>query len=330
MSDAQSPTRILAVDADDGRQAQYRAAFAANPGGAPGAGFSVLAADCGGKGLPLVQTFRPDCVIVAAALPDMTAAGFIERLGRTDATPGPALVIATSPAEEAAALDALGAGAEDYVVSDRLGPAQLRRAVGRAIEIVSLRRQIVEAKHAASGMGFDDPLTHLATRSLFHNRLVHAVILAKRSDQNVGVMLLELSQLKEINFLLGHDTGDAALREAANRLKTVLREADTVARTSGNQFAVLLQTGATYEGSTIAAQKIQNAMRQPFQIEGRDVDLTPDIGIALFPNHGDNSDTLMHHAEAAMRQARRQGGGYAIFAYDDMLSDFLEAGPSVA
>ena len=326
MSDAQSPTRILAVDADDDRQEQYRAAFAA----APGPGFTVLPADCGGKGLPLIQTFRPDCVIVAAALPDMTGAGFIERLGRNDASPGPALVIAATPQEETAALEVLGTGADDFVVTDRLSPAQLLRAVSRAIEIVSLRRQINEAKHAANGMGFDDPLTHLATRGLFHNRLVHAVILAKRNDQNVGVMLLELSQLKEINFLLGHETGDAALREAATRLKTVLREADTVARTSGNQFAVLLQTGATYEGSTIAAQKIQQAMRQPLQIDGRDVDLTPDIGIALFPNHGDNSDTLLHHAEAAMRQARRQGGGYAIFAYDDMLSDFLESGPSVA
>lgn len=326
MSDAPPPIRLLVVDADDARQAQYSAAFA----DAADAAFTLLLADCGGKGLPLIRTFRPDCVVVSSTLPDMSGARFVERLNRSDVDPSPALVIAAPAAEEDAALASLGVAAEDFVVTDRLTPAQLRRAVGRAIEIVSLRRQVAEAKLTANGLGFDDPLTQLATRSLFHNRLVHAVILAKRNDQNVGVMVLELSQLKEINFLLGHDAGDAALREAAGRLKTALREADTVARTSGNQFGVLLQTGATYEGSTIAAQKIQQALRMPLQIDGRDVDLTPDIGIALFPNHGDNCDTLLHHAEAAMRQARRQGGGFAIFAYDDMLSDFLETGPSVA
>lgn len=326
MSDAPPPIRLLVVDADEARQAQYSAAFA----DATDAAFTLLPADCGGKGLPLVRTFRPACVIVASALPDMSGGRFVERLSRSAIEPSPALVIAAQPEEEDAALASLGAIADDFVVTDRLTPAQLRRAVSRAIEIISLRRQVAEAKHAANGLGFDDPLTQLATRSLFHNRLVHAVILAKRNDQNVGVMLLELSELKEINFLLGHDAGDAALHEAASRLKTVLREADTVARTSGNQFGVLLQTGATYEGSIVTAQKIQSALSAPLQIDGRDVDLTPDIGIALFPNHGDNCDTLLHHAEAAMHQVRRQGGGYAVFAYDDKRSDFLESGPSVA
>ena len=327
MSDAQTPIRILTVDGDDARQERYRTAMAAIPGQT----FTVLPADCGGKGLSLVQTFRPDCVVVATALSDMDAKLFIERLGRSEASPGPAVVIAApAAAHEAEALAVLSAGGDDYLIAESLNPAQIWRALSRAIEIVSLRGRLAEARLTSTAMGFDDPLTELATRSLFHNRLVHAVILAKRNDQNVGVMLLELSQLKEINFVLGHEAGDEALREAARRLRTVLREADTVARTSGNRFGVLLQTGATYEGSTITAQKIQSAMGQPFTIEGRTVDLTPDIGVALFPNHGDNSDTLVHHAETAMRQARRQGGGYAMFAYDDMLSDFLESGSSVA
>jgi diguanylate cyclase (GGDEF)-like protein len=325
MSDARSPIRLLAVDGDDARQAQYRGAFAAGDHAC-----TLLAADCGGKGLPLVRTFRPDCVIVSATLPDMSGARFIERLSRSNSDPSPALVIAAAPENEGLALAALGVGAEDFILTDRLTPAQLQRAVGRAVEIASLRRQLVEARNAASGLGFDDPLTRLATRGLFHNRLVHAVILAKRSDQNVGVIMLELGRLKEINVLLGQDAGDAALREAASRLRTALREADTVARTSGNQFGVLMQTGATYEGSAIAAEKIQQALRTPLQIDGRDVDLTPDIGIALFPNHGDSGDTLLHHAEAAMHQARRQGGGFVIFAYDDMPSNAREPGPSAA
>jgi len=326
MNDSQVPIRILAVDGDEGRQAGYRTAL----DGIVGRSYTLLPVDSGSKALSLVQTFLPECVLVATTLSDMSGMAFVERLGRNDSRAAPGVVLVAAPGEETAGLDGIRAGADDFLMADRLTPAQLQRAIGTASQIVSLRERLSEARQAAADLGFDDPLTHLATRGLFHNRVVHAVILAKRNDQNIGVMLLELSQLKEINILYGHEAGDAALREAAARLRTVLREADTVSRTSGNQFGILLQTGATYEGSMIAAQKIQQVMSQPFTIQGRSVDLTPDIGIALFPNHGDNSDTLFHHAETAMRQARRQGGGFAVFAYDDMLSDFLEAGPSVA
>ena len=118
MSDAPSPIRLLVVDADDGRQAQYSAAFA----DAPDAAFTLLPADCGGKGLPLVRTFRPDCVIVSSALPDMSGARFIERLNRSDIDPSPALVIAAPRCRIAATTIAAGnSPMTDCAASQALG-----------------------------------------------------------------------------------------------------------------------------------------------------------------------------------------------------------------
>ncbi len=156
------------------------------------------------------------------------------------------------------------------------------------------------------------------------------MILAKRNSENLAVMLLEASRLKDINFIHGHGAGDAVLTEAGRRIRATLREADTVARSNGNQFAVVLHTGATHEGVRIAAEKILAAMAEPIAVEDDTIELALEIGIALFPHHGEDGDTLLHNAEVAMAEARRQGGGYAVFAYDDMLVDFLGNDASVA
>jgi diguanylate cyclase (GGDEF)-like protein len=326
MAEQERPLKILCVDADSARNDAYQRAISA----IPGQSFSVLATETGGQGLSLTRTFQPDCLIVAAGLGDIACREFIARLGRPDGAAGPAVVIAAQPGEEAAALDAMDAGAEDFIETATLGPETVQRAIGNAIRIARMQAQVQDARQQLAAMGLDDPLTSLAGRNLFQDRLTHAVILAKRSNQSVAVMLIELSDLKDINFMKGHEIGDAALREVGERLKATLRQADTVARTNGNQFGVVLHTGATYEGTIIAAQKIVAAMKEPMQTEEGPMELCLDIGIALFPNHGEDGDTLLYNADAAMGQARRARSGYAVFAYDDMLVDFLDDDASVA
>ena len=326
MVDHDRSLKILCVDADAGRQEAFHRAIA----GVPGRELSILIAESGGQGLSLAQTFQPHCLVVADALPDMGCADFVVRLARPEGAPAPAVVIAAAPGAEGAALAAMQAGADDFVQAATISGPTLQRALGTALEITRLRAELMQAKQHIAASGLDDPLTTLAGRGLFQDRLTHAVILGKRSNQNVAVMLIELTGLKDINFLKGHEAGDAALREVGLRLKATLRQADTVARTSGNQFGVVLHTGATHEGSVITAKKILAAMEEPVRLEDGAMELGLDIGIALFPNHGEDGDTLLHHAESAMGQARRAGGGYAVFAYDDMLVDFLEDGASVA
>jgi diguanylate cyclase (GGDEF)-like protein len=326
MVEQDNTIKILCVDGDTGRLGRYHELIAAIPGHE----FHVLTAEDAGQGLSLAQTFHPNCIVLAAGITGISCLDFIARLGRPDGASAPALVIAAAPGEQKAAMAAMGAGAEDFVEVETLSAETLQRAIGNALAMVRMRAIVQDAKQQLAAMGLDDPLTSLAGRNLFQDRLTHAVILGKRSNQNVGVMLIELNDLKDINFMKGHEAGDAALREVGERLKTTLRQADTVARTNGNQFGVVLHTGATYDGAIIAAQKIMAAMEAPMQTAEGPLELKLDIGIALFPSHGEDGDTLLYNADAAMTQARRSDGGYAVFAYDDMLVDFLDDDASVA
>jgi diguanylate cyclase (GGDEF)-like protein len=326
MVEQDEPIKILCVDGDTGRLTAYHDTI-----GAIGSqSYRVLAAESAGQGLSLAQTFHPDCILLSAGVRDISCLDFISRLGRPDGANSPAVVIAAAPGEAGAAMAALGAGAEDFVETATLCPETMQRALSNALTLVTLRARLRDARQELAAMGLDDPLTSLAGRNLFQDRLTHSVILAKRGNQGIAVLLIELSELKDINFMQGHEAGDAALREVGERLKATLRQADTVARTNGNQFGVVLHTGATYEGTLIAAQKILNAMDTPATVDGAEIALKLDIGIALFPNHGEDSDTLLYNADAALAQARRNGGGYAVFAYDDMLVDFLDDDSSAA
>lgn len=321
MSGSQSPTKILAIDNAPERQKAYRQILEQAAKGE----FTLVPADTGEKGISLTRTFRPDCILLHAALPDMDGLKVLSTLSGKEPMSA-AVVMVTDSAGEEVGLNAMTQGAQDYVLSDSLTAGQLLRALTNAQQIVQLRAELNRARHQLATTDLQDAQTSLASRNLFFDRMTHAVILAKRTNQNVALMMVELNGLKEINLVKGHEVGDGAIVEIAARLKANLREADTIARFDGGKFAVILQTGATYEGTVIAAQKILHVTQEAFSVENIVVELSLNIGISLFPNHGDDADTLIHHADAAMVQARTQGGGYAMFTYDDLLVDFLDDG----
>lgn len=321
MNDPRSTIKILAIDDAPDRQDAYRQVLEK----AAGARFTLVPAETGEKGLSLSRTVRPHCVILSCKLPDMDSGQVLATLNSKGSDPT-AVVMVADAAGEGAALQALKAGAQDYVLIDKLTAGQLVRAAGNAMEIVRLRVELARAQHELASTDLKDPQTSLASRNLFFDRLTHAVILAKRNNQNVGLIMIELNGLKEINLVMGHEVGDAAIVEIAKRLSATLREADTVARFDGGKFAIILQTGATYEGAIITAQKILHTMDEPLESEAGTIELNLNIGLALFPNHGEDGDTLIHHADTAMAQSRAQGGGYTMFTYDDLLVDFLEEG----
>ena len=321
MNEPNAPIKILAIDSVQQRQDVYREIL---QNGADQE-ITLVPADTGEKGLSLSRTFRPHCIILHTALSDMDFRKTLSTLNGKDGNDA-AVVVVSNSAHEGDALEALNRGAQDYVLDDKLTPGQLLRALNNARLIVKLRDELKRVRREVESNDMEDPQTALASRNLFFDRMSHALILAKRNNQNVGLLMIELNGLKKINLSRGHAFGDAAIVEIALRLQATLREADTIARFDGGKFAVILQTGATYEGAVIAVQKIMHAMRERFSVNGTELDLDLNIGISLFPNHGEDGDTLIHHADAAMAQAKTQGGGYAMFTYDDLLVDFLEDG----
>jgi diguanylate cyclase (GGDEF)-like protein len=161
-------------------------------------------------------------------------------------------------------------------------------------------------------LAYEDTLTALPNRAMFLDRLQQAVLTARRTNDPVSVMMLDLDRFKVINDSLGHTAGDQVLREVAHRLRELLRDSDTVARLGGDEFAVLLPTG-TSDGVAIVAQRILRTLEAPIMLEGQPVDIGASIGVACFPEHDDEGDSLLRHADVAMYVAKRANSGYAIY-----------------
>jgi len=162
-------------------------------------------------------------------------------------------------------------------------------------------------------LAFHDPLTLLANRSLFRNRVQHALQLAHRSRQRVAVMFLDLDNFKNINDSLGHDAGDRLLQAAAQRLVKSTRPSDTVARLGGDEFAILLE--GINEGTDVEriAKAITGSFEEPLQLDGADAQMAASIGIA-FSQNGDDTEQLLRNADIAMYNAKAAGKArYVVF-----------------
>lgn len=151
-----------------------------------------------------------------------------------------------------------------------------------------------------------DALTGLPNRAFLHDRLERALAGARREQGRMSVLYLDLDEFKQVNDALGHAAGDLLLREVADRLKLCVRDSDTVARLGGDEFVVVLVNIRLPEHASMVAEKIHCAVRQPMNIAGRSLSILPSIGIALYPEHGDNAQVLLGHADAAMYSAKRR------------------------
>ncbi|RKZ94458.1 MAG: hypothetical protein DRQ40_05825 [Gammaproteobacteria bacterium] len=156
-----------------------------------------------------------------------------------------------------------------------------------------------------------DPLTQLPNRQLLNDRLHQAIKRATRDKSSFPVMFLDLDRFKTVNDSLGHSSGDKLLKMVSQRLIDTLREEDTVARLGGDEFILYLATTENqyeiYSHISQIAQKILATIAQPFSIENQDIHVSGSIGIATFPNDGDDVETLLKNADSAMYHAKSEG-----------------------
>ena len=175
--------------------------------------------------------------------------------------------------------------------------------VGVFSDISAIKRSQAELEHLAHF----DPLTELPNRSLFHDRLSHALERAGRYNQHVAVMVLDLDRFKTVNDSLGHPIGDQLLQQVAHRLKDCVRVEDTVARLGGDEFSVVLANLKSGDNIVDIARKILDSIERPFSINGHAAMVSTSIGIAVFPEDGTTPDLLIRNADAAMYQSKAAG-----------------------
>jgi len=166
-----------------------------------------------------------------------------------------------------------------------------------------------ELRHQA----FHDSLTGLANRALFINRIEHALLQAQRHNTTMAVLHCDMGGFARLNDSLGYSAAETALLTVADRLRTCVRGEDTIARLSGNEFGVLLDRLTSATDATLAMERIMSALRRSIQLPGAQVDLQPNIGIAVSIGGDETAEDLLRNAAVAMHRARAQEGGYALF-----------------
>jgi diguanylate cyclase (GGDEF)-like protein len=165
----------------------------------------------------------------------------------------------------------------------------------------------MQAEQRAQHLAGPDALTGLPNRRLLEDRLTQALALSYRNRKQTAVMFVDLDRFKTINDSLGHSVGDVLLQEVAKRLVGQLRVVDTVCRTGGDEFVVVLPEIKRSADAANVAQKIIENLSQPIVVEERELTVTPSIGISVFPDDGRDAETLVRNADAAMYHAKEMG-----------------------
>jgi diguanylate cyclase (GGDEF)-like protein/PAS domain S-box-containing protein len=173
-------------------------------------------------------------------------------------------------------------------------------------------RDITSRKQAEARihhMALHDALTGLPNRALLQDRLTQAIAMACRNHERIAVLMLDLDKFKHVNDSLGHHIGDGLLVAVSARIKACLRESDIVARLGGDEFVIALPSVAGNDNVEEVVQKLLTSIRDPFQIEGHEIQVSGSIGIGQYPDDGDNPGALLRAADMAMYAAKSKGRG---------------------
>ncbi|MGI1987410.1 diguanylate cyclase domain-containing protein [Shewanella glacialipiscicola] len=179
---------------------------------------------------------------------------------------------------------------------------------------IERRQMLARLEHIA----LYDQLTLLPNRELFYDRFQKALSRAHRESSYFSLLYLDLDKFKWINDTFGHSVGDLLLQETAQRIVSCVRDADTVARFGGDEFVILLERVDSAHNTLMAAQKILQALNQPFELVDEQLYILPSIGIALYPEHGADEKQLLCCADAAMYKAKKNGGNRVEMGYQGL------------
>jgi diguanylate cyclase (GGDEF)-like protein/PAS domain S-box-containing protein len=176
-------------------------------------------------------------------------------------------------------------------------------AVSAAIDITARK----SAEEQIRRMAHFDALTNLPNRVLLMDRLEQAIAMSARNQTHTGVLFIDLDHFKSINDTLGHHVGDLLLQEVADRLREDVREVDTVSRLGGDEFVIIVPELRQLDDARHIARKLLQSLSEPYVVSGQKLEVTPSIGVSVFPDHATEPSALIRLADQAMYKAKQEG-----------------------
>ena len=249
---------------------------------------------------------RHDLVLLSLRLPDASGLPALSRLLR-EGTDAPAVVVVASREDRPEASRALQAGAQDILIKGEFEPRIFPRLVRNALDRHRVQTALRQSRLREQFLSTHDPLTELPNRTTLRDRLSQALAVAHRRECHVAVLVVDLDRFEKVNDSLGHAAGDSVLREAAQRLRALVRSSDTLVHLSGDEFAVILGDVTRKLDAARFAHQICEALHEPLVVDGREVTLGASVGVALWPDDGADPDSLLRNAGAARRDAKGAG-----------------------
>lgn len=260
--------------------------------------FHLLYAGHISEALQVLAQNRISIILLDLQLPDGNG---LESLVKVHAAAtGIPIVVLSEIGDETLALRALQLGAQDFLVKWHTNEHVLVRAVQYALE----RKQVEEHLYH---LAYHDTLTGLPNRKYFYRQIKLALAQARRHNQMLAVMFLDLDGFKRINDTMGHHCGDLLLQEVAKRLAGCVRETDCLARMGGDEFIIVFTINRPQD-ATVVANKILGVFTEPFAAEGYVFDTKTSIGISIYPTDGEDTESLIRNADTAMYQAKAEDG----------------------
>ncbi|GMR18787.1 MAG: hypothetical protein BMS9Abin33_1230 [Gammaproteobacteria bacterium] len=193
--------------------------------------------------------------------------------------------------------------------AERLNRRFEKRIIQRTADLKNINKELEQ-------LALYDPLTGLPNRSLIKDRLKQGMRVADRENGPLSIMLMDLDHFKQVNDTLGHIVGDELLMQVGNRIQHLLRKSDTIGRLGGDEFVIVLP-GSNKENAATVATKIIESLDLDFNIDNNLLNIKGSVGIAFYPEHGENEVDLLKHADVAMYNAKRSHEGYSIFSQEN-------------
>ncbi|MCP4040844.1 MAG: diguanylate cyclase, partial [Gammaproteobacteria bacterium] len=254
--------------------------------------YQVLFATSGAMALEVARAQNPDLILLDVMMPEMDGYQVCNELKRDPATDRIPIIFLTGKDRDEDEELGFGLGAADYLAKP-VRPAVVKMRVRNQLELKRNEDLILR-------QALYDPLTTLPNRQLVLERLKVMLKDSLRDNLKIALLFIDLDDFKQVNDTLGHEGGDQLLVEAARRLRESVRAVDTVGRLGGDEFTIILPRLANIESPKLIAENILQAFARPFSLVGRELIVTPSIGITVSPDDGSAPKLMLRNADTAM------------------------------